>query len=319
MSVSGSWLFGRGLHLPVFVDANLAIATTTHTYGVLSSAGALTQTFTLPWYTQRIDTGTGDILTGSSILNSLYNALALTLRRPFTNGFEALINYTFSKSSDDGAVNGANGTFNGTDYTVDPKNQKGEYSVSDLYQKHRFTASLVYTPQVFHNLSNKFAKAVLDGFQFSSTITVASPLPVFALISGNPSGAPDFGLTGGTVTNTGGGTGGRPPQVGRNAYFGRTQLRNVDFRITRTFPLWHERVRLQFIGEAFNLFNHTNISSVNGTAFTYSNSATGACTAALGVNGCLIPSPTFLAPTSSTSTNGLYGARQLQVSAKIIF
>ena len=319
VSISGAWLFSRGLHLPVFVDANLAPATTTHTYAVLDTTGTATQKFTLPWYTSRIDTATGDILTGSSILNSWYNALVLTFRRPFTNGFEALVNYTFSKSTDDGAVNGANGTFNGTDYTVDPKNQKAENSVSDLYQKHRFTASLVYQPPVFHKLSNRFAKAVLDGFIYSGTITVGSPLPVFALISGNPTGAPDFGLTGGTVTGTGGGTGGRPPQVGRNTYFGRTQLRNFDLRVTREFPLWKERARIQFIGEAFNLFNHTNVSSVNGTAFTYSNSGTGACTAGLNVNGCLTPSPTFLAPTSSSSTNGLYGARQLQVSAKIVF
>jgi hypothetical protein len=320
ISISGAWLFSRGLHLPAFVDANLAPATTTHTYGVLNSSGTLAQTLTLPWYTQRIDTGTGDILTGYSVVNSWYNALALTFRRPMTNGFEALVNYTFSKSTDDGAVNGANGTFNGTDYTVDPKNQKAENSVSDLYQKHRMTASLVYQPQMFHKLSNKPAKAILDGFLFASTITVASPLPVFALISGNPTGAPDFGLTGGTVTNTGGGTGGRPPQVSRNAYFGATQLRNVDFRVMREFVVWKEKVHLQFIGEAFNLFNHTNISSVNGTAFNFTAASATSSTCPLALyTGCIAPNATFLAPTSSSSTNGLYAARQLQVSAKITF
>jgi hypothetical protein len=32
-----------------------------------------------------------------------------------------------------------------------------------------------------------------------------------------------------------------------------------------------------------------------------------------------VPNAAFLAPTSSTSTNGLYGARQLQFSAKLVF
>ncbi len=52
-----------------------------------------------------------------------------------SHGLEFLINYTFSKSTDDGAVNGANGTFNGTDWPLDPHNQKQENSLSDLYQK----------------------------------------------------------------------------------------------------------------------------------------------------------------------------------------
>ena len=38
-----------------------------------------------------------------------------------------------------------------------------------------------------------------------------------------------------------------------------------------------------------------------------------------GFNGCLTPSPTFMAPSSGTSTNTLYGPRQLQFSAKIVF
>jgi outer membrane receptor protein involved in Fe transport len=319
-SITAAWLFSRGLHLPAFVDANLQPATTTHTYGVLDASSSLQQSLTLPWYTQRIDAGTGDILTGYSVVNSLYNALALTYHRRMTNGFEALVNYTFSKSTDDGAVNGANGTFNGTDYTVDPKNQKAEYSVSDLYQKHRLTSSLIFQPTAFHSLSNKFAKGVLDGWMYSTTFTVASPLPVFALISGQPAGGLDFGLTGGTVTNTGGSTGGRPPQVSRNAYFGATQIRDVDLRIMREFPVLHERVKLQILGEAFNLFNHSIISSVNGTAFNYSAAtATSASCPLSKFTGCIAPNPTFLAPTGSLSTNGLYGARQMEFAAKIVF
>jgi hypothetical protein len=60
---------------------------------------------------------------------------------------------------------------------------------------------------------------------------------------------------------------------------------------------------------------------VNGTVFNYTAVGSGACTNALaaGTNGCLVPNAAFLAPTSSSSTNGLYGARQLQVSAKITF
>ena len=61
-----------------------------------------------------------------------------------------------------------------------------------------------------------------------------------------------------TVTNTGGSTGGRPPQVGRNVYFGHG-MEDIDFRISRDFALT-EKYHMQFLGEAFNLFNRTNFN-----------------------------------------------------------
>ena len=97
-------------------------------------------------------------------------------------------------------------------------------------------------------------------------------------------------------------------------------MEDVDFRISRDFAL-KERFHLQFLGEAFNLFNHTNITGVNGTAFNYAAAGSATCpnSVGAGTNGCLVPNATFLAPTSSTAANGLYGARQLQVSAKFLF
>jgi hypothetical protein len=158
---------------------------------------------------------------------------------------------------------------------------------------------------------------LLDGFAFSTIVTVSAGQPIDAQISGFPSGGVDYGVTGGEVTNTGGSTGGRPPQFGRNVFIG-PGLRDVDFRIMREFHIY-ERARLQFIGEAFNIFNHTNIASVNSTAFNYVASGGSGCAKALGGNGCLLPNAAFMAPTSSTSTNGLYGSRQLQFSAKLVF
>jgi hypothetical protein len=321
MSLSIGYLFSRAQHLPVFVDGNIGPTTATHTYQILNSSGAVVGTDTEPFYTaaNRINPSTGVILVGQSVLNSIYNAAVITLRKPMSHGLELLLNYTWSHSLDDGAVNGANGTFFGTDYTVDPLNQKREYSSSDLDQRHRFVGSVVYTPLMFSKVNNKVLHQILNGYSFSSVTTLASAQPLFTLINGFPSGGADGGLTGATITNTGTNTGGRPAFEGRNVYRGHP-LYNVDLRIMRSFTFF-EKYRMEFLGEAFNLFNHTNISGVNGTAFNYVNAGSGACTTAIaaGANGCLTPSPTFMAPTSSSSTNGLYGARQLQVSAKYVF
>ena len=317
-SFSIGYLTSRGQHLPVFVDANLAPATTTHTYSVLTSSGSVAQTITEPFYTARLNPTTGVILTGFSDVNSWYNALVMTYRKPLSHGLEFLGNYTFSRSIDDGAVAGANGTFYGTDWPLNPKNQTQENSLSDLDQRYRFVGSVVYVPQVFSKLASKPARLALNGFAFSLIGTVAAGQPIDAQISGFPSGGVDYGVTGGEVTNSGGSTGGRPPQYGRNVFIG-PGLRDVDFRIMREFQVY-ERAHLQFIGEAFNIFNHTNIASVNTTAFNYIAAGSAGCSKAVAAaNGCLSPNSAFMAPTSSSSTNGLYGARQLQFSAKLVF
>ena len=120
------------------------------------------------------------------------------------------------------------------------------------------------------------------------------------------------------MSNAASPTGGRIPQVGRNTFTGPS-LHNIDVRVSREFT-FRERFRLQFRGEAFNVFNQTNIASLNTTAYNYVAVGKAGCPSSLSAtNGCLTPSATFLTPTSSTSTNGLYGSRQLQISAKFVF
>jgi hypothetical protein len=150
-------------------------------------------------------------------------------------------------------------------------------------------------------------------------MTFATGMPVTGLISGYPSNGIDGGLTGGVVSNSAASTGGRMPWIGRNTFAG-PGMQNLDLRVMREFMI-RERMKLQFLGEAFNLFNHTNIFSVNTTAYNYAAVGAAGCPASAnaGTNGCLIPNAAFLTPTSSSSANGLYGARQLQVSAKFIF
>ena len=70
------------------------------------------------------------------------------------HGLEFTANYTLSKAIDGGQVAGSNGTFNGSDIPVDPKNRKAEYALSDLDQRHRFVANAVWMPTL-SNLSKQ--------------------------------------------------------------------------------------------------------------------------------------------------------------------
>jgi hypothetical protein len=76
-------------------------------------------------------------------------------------------------------------------------------------------------------------------------------------------------------------------------------------------------VKLSLIGEAFNLFNHTNVSGLSNTAFSYAAAGSGAC--AGHANACFVPytSTPYLATTSTS--NLIWGPRQLQISGRLTF
>jgi len=132
---------------------------------------------------------------------------------------------------------------------------------------------------------------------------------------------------GGTITTytgidggpTGGGSlnaspaGSRTPLFPKNFFRGPTQIRDVDFRITRDFKLYHERYKLQIVGEAFNLFNHAMVTTVNFQAYGETNPVGSSTT-----NPTLTPQTGSFLTTSATS-NSLNTARQLQISGKFFF
>ncbi|MGA2149366.1 MAG: TonB-dependent receptor, partial [Bryobacteraceae bacterium] len=70
LSGSLAYVVSRGEHLPIFLDTNLAPATTTKTYDILNASLATAQTYTVPFYTSRIDTNTGEVFAGFSDVNS---------------------------------------------------------------------------------------------------------------------------------------------------------------------------------------------------------------------------------------------------------
>ena len=330
VTLAVGYVGSRALHLPVFVDANL-VGQTAHglrTYNILNASGAVTSTFTVPFYlpSDRANTSLGSLNTGFSAANSWYNSMATTIRRPFQNGLELLVNYTWAKALDDDQVSGAFGTFYGGNPVLDPNNLKAEYGRSDLDVRNRFVGSLVYQPQVFQD--KKIARMLVDGFIFAGTATEQTGFPIVASLSGYPSGGADGGVTGGTMSSgSGTATAGRPPQIGRNSQPG-PGIRNIDFRVSRDFPI-HESIHFQVNAEAFNLLNQIIVAGVNSTYSTYTNAnalvngVTCKGTPAPGAifQGCISPyvSSTAGFGTTSSTNSLLYGSRQLQISAKLSF
>lgn len=345
LSLMVGYVGTRGMRLPVFVDANLVGQKPSglRTYNVLSgvnNTGTVTRQLTVPVYqtTDRaLSTMTYSLNAGYSVANTWYNGLVATVRRPFSHGLEFVANYTWAHASDDGQVAGSNGTFFGGDVPLDPNNLKGENGLSDTDVRNRFTLSFSYKPTFA--VANRTVRELVNGFQFSGSEIASAGQPIYMSMGGSVSGLAEGGIYGGAISSsTGASATGRPPQIGRNSIIG-PGFNDFDLRVTRDVKL-HGATTLQISADAFNLLNHTIISSVNGTYSTYSaalasgtsaTTATKACAASATSNpastgatfgGCIAPysgtGASAFGATSSTNNN-LYGPRQLQVAAKLTF
>ena len=320
MSIAASYVVSRGMRLPAFIDTNIAPSTTTRAYDITSPTGTTIRSLTVPFYTTRIDP-TGPVLTGFSDVNSWYNSMVLTFRKRYSHGLEFILNYTLAKAMDGGEIQGQFGTFNGggQNFPVDPKNRTLEYARSDLDQRNRFSGTVVWTPEWDKHISNSAAKLLAGGWTFSAIVLAANGQPYSGQINGAnpPAGGVLGGLTGGTNNNSGTAlSGARVYDEPRNS-FTQPNIKDVDFRIGRTFT-FRERYKFSILGEAFNLFNFTNIYQVNYTEYNYAAAGSGAC--AGHTNNCVAQNftPTGFGAPTATNTN-LSGARQLQIAARFAF
>jgi len=337
ISLTVGYVGTRGMRLPVFLDANLIgqPATGVRSYNVLDAENNVVQQITVPVYrvSDRHIPTLQSYNTGFSVANTWYNSLAVTVRRPFKNGLDLLANYTWAHATDTGQVQGTNGTFYGGDTPLDPNKPKRDNGNSDIDVRNRYVMSLVYQPQLFRD--NKWMKIIVDGFLFSGSFTASGGEPIFLGMSGTvfngsqTSYGSGGNIYGGAISSSSGvATTGRPPQIGRNSIY-QPGYKNFDFRISRDVPI-HEKMKLQFTGEAFNLLNNRIITGVNSTYSQYVSASATSTTCntdqpvpdGSALQGCIIPNTATGASAfgqPSTTSNTLYGPRQLQLIAKFIF
>jgi hypothetical protein len=277
-TVSASYLLSLGRRLPTFLDRNLNVPTTTYTYAI--SGGPFNgQTVTVPAFRgTRPNTGFAQMTEISSTVKSQYNALVLQANRRFSGGLQFLANYTLAKATD---LSQASVTFtaNNIPYNVfDPRAEDGR---SNFDVRHKFVASVVYAPRI--KLSSKAATQLVDGWSIAPVVQYYTGRPYDGNVTGNlpnVTGLPNS--TQGGINGSAGAN--RLPLLERNAFTGPS-VWNVDLRLSRRFHI-KERMNVEFLGEAFNIFNRTHFTQVNqtmynliGTTLTY-NTAFGALTEA---------------------------------------
>lgn len=162
---------------------------------------------------------------------SFYDALKVVLTKRFSNHFNLQANYVFSKNisdSDNFRIN--------LSLHVDPNNYKIDRGLADQDRTHNFALFGTYEMPY--------------GFQFSGVLTAISGFTYTGLVG--------FDANGDTDT-----TRDRPGLLGRNTFRARPQV-NMDAGISKVLRL-KEKQQLVMRFDAFNAFNHINVTAVNTT------------------------------------------------------
>lgn len=284
-----SYLLSQGRHLPNFIDENISPATTTKTY-TFSGGPLAGQTYTVPFYTSRINPAYAQITHIVSNVTSNYNALVVQGDHRFSHGLQFQASYTWSKALDYG-MNETQGA-DGND-PFDPFNQTLDHGKSVNNIPQRFVGNLSWSPVL--KSDNRIVSLLLNDWSFAPIVTLQSGIPYSYVVSG---GAP-----GGILSTLNGSGGGNYVNIlGRNSQR-QPAIKDVDFRISRGF-VFRERFRLDALAEAFNLFNRLNVTGVNTTAYTASGTT-------------LTYQSTF--GTATAAGNTVYRERQVQFSLRLRF
>jgi hypothetical protein len=253
-------------------------------------------------------TGTNGVVQDLQDINSSYNALQLSLERRVTRGVTILANYTWSKSIDDLPAGGGVADIGADTVSArpwdDPLRHPFDRGPSDFDRTHNFVASFVWQLPGLSR-SNKLIKNVFGNWQLGGIVTARSGRPL-TIVSGTERSGTGIGQDRAKLIGAAYGPGAcaaagittRPCMDWLNpAGFAQADLGtfgNVgkgsltfpgfyawDMSLSKTF-LITERWKVQLRGEFFNVFNHVNFLSDDGTVGSGSNFARVSATSSFG-------------------------------------
>jgi outer membrane receptor protein involved in Fe transport len=323
-----SWLGSWGRRLPDFVDTNLPAPTpVTFTIndpqqqgpipnGTSFQANAFLATTNKNLRPNPNFSSITDIFSG---VTSNYEALVAQFKHQLSHSIEFNANYTWSHALDYGENNttGASATA-----LLDPTNIRLDKGNSNQNVPNRLVmAAVISSPWHLHGAWGYLA----NDFELAPAFSAQTGLPFSAGISGSSStltvtpGAPVQKIVNTGSFNGSGAvsTSNRVPIIDRNA-FQQPATYVVDLRLSKRV-LFRERYGLEFLGEAFNLANHPNVSAVNASAY-FVNDILETGSKTNGAGNTLTPYSTpFKQVTGINNSNFALNVRQLQLGLRLQF
>lgn len=302
MSIAVNYLWVKGTHLTRTLDANLQGPETPVQIGLAGTS----QVFTVNRILQpRPIPGFGCIEEFQSNANSIFNGLTIRVNKRFADNYQFLASYTYGKVIDDVPDATSVVPFSSDDTKVvsDPLNIRADRAAGVNDQRHRFVLSGIWDLNAYASGLPKWPRYVLGGWELSGIFTAESGQPYSGLVNF------DLNLDSNNRSD-------RAPGLGRNTFY-LPKFVSLDPRITKSVQIT-ERLKTQFIVEAYNSLNRFNITGVSTPEFSASTSAA-TCKNTPNPALCLtLPKTPFQLPTSTTIVNGP-GSRIFQLSAKLLF
>jgi Carboxypeptidase regulatory-like domain/TonB dependent receptor len=249
--------------LPNSVDINIAPSTGEQLFELQGGTGVVGvqngETFAVPVYGERVSTSFGPVTDIVSNADASYNGMTLeALRRPSAGrgkGLEFRVGWTWSKAIDFGQNGGSTPKTNGQ---FDPFTVRYDKGLSALNFPHRVVGTVVWTPSVGQEAG--WVGKAANGWTMGGIFSQTSGRGYSYDISGGSR------LAGGHESINGSGGSVVLPTVGRNT-LRLPDTTNLNLRVSRSFRLRREGVRLRALVEGFNVLNHVNISNVQQRAF----------------------------------------------------
>jgi hypothetical protein len=248
-----------------------------------------------------------------SNINSQYDGLAVDLTNRAYRWATFDVNYTYAHALDYNQNEVSSTT---TNNWYDPyANALNNYGNSSLNVRHRVVGwAILQMPGVKDGNALSY---LVNGWSLKPLIQAQSGMPYSINTSGNAanqcSGANCFnagssGLSGTGVTYI--------PQLGRNTFqYPRTILMDLRAQKDINFHALDHNISLQFIGEAFNLANHRNITGLNTTGYNIASTQGGTA----GATAATIQYQTAFGSVTSANSNYAYGPRNIQLALRLLF
>jgi hypothetical protein len=293
LSISVSYLGVHGTHLQRTRDTNEPTTEVPTNITVLGTGQVLT-------YNQLTGpkpfSAFGRVFEFESNAGSIYHGLTVQANKRHSHGFQTSVAYTWSHVIDD--VPDATAVVPNTDdakLNYDPNNLWLDRATGSTDVRHRLAVNGVWEIGYANRIRNPILKNLAQGWELAGIFTAQSGLPYSALVGSDLNG------DGNSKTE-------RVPGIGRNT-FNMPAIYSLDPRVTRTIRI-NEKANIKLIGEAFDVLNHSNFTTVRTTM--YSVSAGKLVPQTSGITAFGLPSAANIA------SQGNVG-RVLQLAAKVTF